>query len=723
MHTARVKLFWIAASLCVLPFFGFAVTTGDTIRLQLKWWHQFQFAGYYAADIKGFYKEQNLNVKILPGRAGMSPVEEVVNNRADFSICGSDLLYNFCNGAPVVALGALFQHSPYTIISLAKSNIRTPADLVRKRVMGSKDQGLVEIEAMLLKEGISPDSIHLLDHTWNNNDLITGKVDAFTGYIPTEPFQLTRAGVSVSYISPIDYGVDFYGDVLFTSNNLLKQNPVLVEQFREASFKGWEYALGHVEEMVNYILQLPGVKERGTTKTELENEAAQMQKLILPTLVEIGHMNEGRWQNILNTYQSLHLIPASKKLDKFLYIPAKAASQEVLKKLLYIIAAGSAVFLFILFYNLQLRKKVKQRTQQLQQEIDKHILTQQLLQKSEREFKRMAELLPLPLRVEDNEGKLIFINKAFTDTFGYTHDEIKDLSTWLLKAHLNKENLDIARKVRKEGYLANHAVSPLPINCKDGSIKIIEFNISREDGKVYIIYNDITEKRKAEEELKTSHRQLRELAMHLEEVREEERVKIARDIHDELGQLLVAIKFDLSFLQNMINQPSEALTDKMKALITLADASLVSVRKIATELRPYILDKYEFTEALQALNKDFTKRWKIDCHLTVPEQPLQLNDNLTVNLFRVYQEALNNVAKHAAATAVQAVITVDAYSISLTVSDNGKGMDTNEQSTRKSWGLVGMRERILRLNGTMRIDSVPGKGTTLRIVLPLEEGA
>ncbi|MEJ8842507.1 ABC transporter substrate-binding protein [Lacibacter sp. H375] len=287
------------------------------MRLHLKWWHQFQFAGYYAAQLKGFYEAEGLNVKIIPANKSHPPVKAVLNLDADFGVTASDIILNHAKGDKVMVIAPIFQHSAYTVIALSSSNINTPADLVGKRIMASEDQGWVQLQALFLKEGIPLDSLKVIPHSWNNLDLINGNADAMTGYISVEPKQLENLGAHAHTILPVSYGIDFYGDLLFTTTSVVKNNPELVEKFKRASFKGWEYALKKPDELADYILTLPGVKERNVTKEQLLYEADQMQQLILPGLVEIGHMNEGRWKHILDIHQTLGLIDRSVTLDGF----------------------------------------------------------------------------------------------------------------------------------------------------------------------------------------------------------------------------------------------------------------------------------------------------------------------------------------------------------------------------------------------------------------------
>ncbi|MEI6972422.1 MAG: ABC transporter substrate-binding protein, partial [bacterium] len=201
---------------------GQAAWAGDTsarlgrVTLTLKWYHQFQFAGYYAADIKGFYREAGLDVGIIEGSPEKLPIESVLNGKTDFAVSDADVLMRYLEGAPLVALAAVFQHSPYILMSMKDRNIRFPSDLADKTLMMANDQGGFQFKVMLLYEGIPNDKIHLVPHSWNLNDLITGKVDAVSAYATSEPFIMKRMGYEISAMTAAEYGIDYYGDVLFT---------------------------------------------------------------------------------------------------------------------------------------------------------------------------------------------------------------------------------------------------------------------------------------------------------------------------------------------------------------------------------------------------------------------------------------------------------------------------------------------------------------------------
>lgn len=339
------------------------------VKLQLKWWHQFQFAGYYAAQIKGYYKAAGLNVEITPGKQHLSPVSEVLNGNADFGVTGADLLLNFTEGQPVKVLGAIFQHSPYVVISSAKKNIISPADFKGKSIMCAQNQGIVELKALALRYGTPLDSLNLVEHTWKNDDIVNGKADAMTGYSSVEVFQLREKGHEVNMIRPSNYGIDFYGDVIFSSKKMVETKPDITDRFLKASFAGWEYAMKNPVEIVRYIMTLPGVKERGVTEKALLYEAGEMKSLLLPNVVQMGHMSETRWNDILDIYKRLNMVADNQGLDGFIYDRQKATEENLLRKALIVMGIIIIVLGLLFAYSISLKRAVRKRTAELEEEI------------------------------------------------------------------------------------------------------------------------------------------------------------------------------------------------------------------------------------------------------------------------------------------------------------------------------------------------------------------
>ncbi|MBF0445583.1 MAG: ABC transporter substrate-binding protein [Magnetococcales bacterium] len=337
----------------------------DTFTLQLKWYHQFQFAGYYAAKEKGYFKEAGLNVILKEKQSDKDVIKQVLSGEAQYGVSGSNLVLNRIKGDPVVVLAALFQHNPVVVISTSESGIATPQDLVGKKLMWSKS---VEesIPAMLLYEGISFEDIKILKPSWKFEDLINGKTDAIATYITNQPFFLKERDVALNVMYPHKYGAHFYGDVVFTTEKEIKNNPKRVEKFRQASLKGWRYAMANQEELVNIIKEKYKSKR---SRKHLNYEAKVMRELVLPDIVEIGHNNPGRWDNIAQIYVDLKDTQEGYNLEGFIYKPGLDMKSVLLHEVTKIVLAFSSIILIIalilLIFNKRLKIAVSQKTKEL----------------------------------------------------------------------------------------------------------------------------------------------------------------------------------------------------------------------------------------------------------------------------------------------------------------------------------------------------------------------
>jgi len=227
------------------------------------------------------------------------------------------------------------------------------------------------------------------------------------------------------------------------------------------------------------------------------------------------------------------------------------------------------------------------------------------------------------------------------------------------------------------------------------------------------------EKEQSQQELKQLNQELRSVSAHLERIREEERARIAREIHDQVGQQLTGLKMDVFWVKGMVNKEAEPETilKKLNEMLDSLDETVKTVRKVASDLRPSILDDFGLIDALDWHSKEFAARSGINVHFKTLAKEVTSDAAITIGLFRMYQEALVNVARHAEAkNVITALETSDTY-ISLSITDDGKGFDSSIQ--RKTLGLLGMKERAQMIGGTLTIHSKPGKGTGVFITVPL----
>jgi PAS domain S-box-containing protein len=237
--------------------------------------------------------------------------------------------------------------------------------------------------------------------------------------------------------------------------------------------------------------------------------------------------------------------------------------------------------------------------------------------------------------------------------------------------------------------------------------------------KLYtVILRDITRRKHAEQELNESHRRLRELSASLQRAREDEKTRIARELHDDLGQRLTALKMDVATLQDDIPDDLASLRHTAEGMNHLIDSTVAAVRRIAADLRPVMLDDLGLASAVEWLTSEFTRRHGIKTILAVSDEDVEFDHAAATAIYRLVQEALTNVARHAQASEVTVALHHESTQDIVTVSDNGKGMGPEDEGKAGSFGLLGMKERAHLLGGTMTIASKPSEGTTIRIIIP-----
>ncbi|MGH8736399.1 MAG: ATP-binding response regulator [Burkholderiales bacterium] len=238
-------------------------------------------------------------------------------------------------------------------------------------------------------------------------------------------------------------------------------------------------------------------------------------------------------------------------------------------------------------------------------------------------------------------------------------------------------------------------------------------------GKNAQLTREIAERKQAEERSRASEENLRALAAHLQHVREEEWRRIAREIHDELGQVLTGLKMDLKWIADALEPGQAALAERAKATSARIEDAVRSVRRIASGLRPEALDELGLLPAIEWQASDFQRRTGVRCVTLFPDATPELDGERSIAAFRIFQELLTNVARHANATRVDVALRVEDGGLLLTIEDDGKGIDPEAVSSRDSLGLLGMRERALQFGGTVEIAGAQGGGTRARVFIPL----
>lgn len=318
------------------------------------------------------------------------------------------------------------------------------------------------------------------------------------------------------------------------------------------------------------------------------------------------------------------------------------------------------------------------------------------------------------------DGAVDFVNHRWRDYTGLTlEEELEEparpvhpadiqgaVEQWLVAMTAGKEYESELRLRRADGPYRWFLVRTVPLRDERGNI-IKWFGTSTE----------IEDRKQSENILYRSFEQLRALTARLQSVREEERARMAREIHDELGQALTAIKIELSSFVNDLS-PEQKRPFRSESIMKLIDETIQTVRRISTELRPGILDDLGLVAAVEWAAEEFEGRTGTKCHVSLPGADIDLDPEHATALFRIFQETLTNVARHAKATKVSVRLANERGDVSLEVRDNGHGISDEQRSAASSLGILGMLERALLLGGELTITGVPGQGTTVRVRIP-----
>jgi PAS domain S-box-containing protein len=329
----------------------------------------------------------------------------------------------------------------------------------------------------------------------------------------------------------------------------------------------------------------------------------------------------------------------------------------------------------------------------------------------------------------DEQHIIILVNPAAASIFGYTVDQLLGAAIDIVipmrhrhvhNTHVNQFGERGTTRRKMGSNFDDYYVTGLHANGSEFPIEASISSLIENEKKFYtVIFRDISERKIAKEKMAQYHAELSQLSSALQSIREEERKHIARELHDDLGQLLAALRMDLSLLQRDQN-----LADKSRLTLNSMDqlllTSITTLRRIATDLRPRALDEGGLFFALQTLQKEFSQRHGVHCELIADEEQLILDDEHSTAIFRIIQESLTNVARHAKANHVAIHFERDKHSLSFSIQDDGRGIEEGAMNKTRSFGLVGMRERIKAMKGEFRVQSEVGKGTKIEINLPLQ---
>jgi len=352
---------------------------------------------------------------------------------------------------------------------------------------------------------------------------------------------------------------------------------------------------------------------------------------------------------------------------------------------------------------------------------------EEALQESEQKLGLFVEHAPVALAMFDGEMRYLFASRRWIADHGHGGRELCGVLYYDLFPEIPEQWKETHRRGLAGEVLSCDADR---FTRADGSEQWIRWeirpwrNAEGEIGGIVIFSEEITERKKAEaallrnEKLTFQRQQLQALAKRLQQAREEERKMVARDLHDQIGQILTAIKFDMTWVARHLPQSEDGAQKRLSGSIELINDGVKTVRKICTGLRPGILDDLGLAAAIEWQANEFTSRTGIPCQLSLPPAVLALDGDRATTVFRVFQECLTNVARHAEAQVVHTSLYTEDEDLMLVVKDDGKGF--RESEVGGSLGVLGMKERAAAWGGSVQISSFPGKGTQVTVRVPVQ---
>jgi len=409
---------------------------------------------------------------------------------------------------------------------------------------------------------------------------------------------------------------------------------------------------------------------------------------------------------------SVWCVYSGEVLDNVLGLPTHSPALETVKGINFVLATSLVLYLV-------LRRAFRTRR-----------MAEEARRLSQQRFEAVALAATDAIWDLNLETRIVWWSDGMHKLFGYPPEEVSTKLEWWLERLHPEDQERVLESIRALGDRGGRTWSgSYRFRRKDGSYATVidrGFILRDDAGKPVRIVggiSDVTQQRQAEQALENSRRQLRALSARLQSVREEERTTVAREIHDELGQVLTALKINLDWLERKLgvrdNDPSlNPLLDRVVESAEIAESAISSVQKIAAELRPSSLDNLGLAEALEQEAQRFQQRTGIACQVKLPTNGLDLRAEAATAVFRIFQEALTNVVRHAEATEVRVALDSEADQVVLQVEDNGRGIRPEALADKKSLGLLGMRERAAVLGGEVAIAPIQPSGTRVLLRLP-----
>lgn len=738
-------LILFASLLCSWPLQAHENDTGTqhlhNVSIKLQWQHQFQFAGIYAAKEKGFYQEAGLRVDIETGLT--HPYAEVENGEVEFGVSGTGIVVEYLKGRPLIALGATFQNSPYVWLVTADSGIYSASDFIGKTLTRQSDAD--DLASIFLKQDIDTSNIHFVPPSINDiNDLLTGRVDGLTAYISNEPFLLANQQVPYRTIAPKDYGIHFYSDILFTSQDYLKTNPTVVKAFREATYKGWRYAAEHPDEIIDLILKKYNTQNK--SRSHLKFEAEQLIKLSLYPTVDFGHMTHDRWQKIAETYQQLGLYETVGNLDDFIY----DSNQPEIIQPIWLVTTLSLIallaiysYLIKLHHNNKLTTQIRQQTASMENELQ---MRQALEAKALHEKLRLQTLLDNTIDsvITINQSGIIeHYNEASIKLFGYQTDEMigENITKLMPASYRDLHKLGMARFLSTEE--SRIIGKPIEVEAlhKNGHTFPVELTLSHFKWENKYLFTGIA---RNITEQKAEQQALMQAKLEAERANNAKSEFLSAMSHE----LRTPLNGILGFSQLLLSDQNESLSDNQqhhlnqiihsgKHLLSLIndvlELSEIESGHIKTSADHVALAAV-FDECLPLL-KTLAQQQSVDIDVQDGTDAVILAD--FTKLKQVFINLVSNAIKYNKAggkVLISATVQTHNSTLKLTITDTGRGIPSDKQQhvftaferlgqerniEGTGVGLSISKRLIEAMGGSIDFVSTVGKGTSFWLELPL----
>ncbi|MGZ0706797.1 ABC transporter substrate-binding protein [Coraliomargarita sp. W4R53] len=703
-----------------------AASAMEKVTLQLKWTHQFQFAGYYAAIEQGYYAAAGLEVELIEAQHDKSPMRAVIDGEADYGVATSEIVQLRSQGAPVVVLAVVFQHSPLALISTKEAGITTIQDLVDKKVM--IQDGNADLLSLLKQEKVPLDRIEFVPHDLSYQQLIDGKIQAFAGYITNEPNSLEADGFHPLIFSPQSVGIDFYGDSLFTTEDRIKNHPKQVKAFRAASLRGWNYALDHPDEIVDLILAKYSQRK---SKAALSFEARKTRSLIHPDLIELGHINPRRWEHIAQILAEEGMLPRALDIHAMLYRHEQAFPLTPFLQILTIALLSISLLGAFAYHQVKIRR-------QLQAEIEQRKLADQTLRQREHEYHSLYDNAPVAFIVWDTDLRIREWNHAAEKLFGWSAEEaIGQVASDFLVPDSSKAKVDNGKATLQE---QTHLTQINENLTKDGrTIDCKWHNVTRRtpDGKTIEFHSialDVSEEEIERTRLKEECSQAQNASVAKDQL-------LARTSH-EIRNPLNAI---MGFTQLIHSDAQDAETKDMAKVILdgaeglleilndLLDSAKIEAGKMEVKWKE--VDLVTILKKEVKLFSQLITGQGLECKLTIQA----LNTTITTDtrcIQQILSNLINNARKFTLSGGIEITLKEDGKEdIIIQVSDTGIGMDLDtlqqvfepfvqaNSETSQHFGGTGLGLSLTKkltklIGGELSAESEAGKGSTFSLRLP-----